>query len=492
MILPSTAQASDAPPSTAGFLEFQAAHRPDAIALLVNGRRVTFARFHRDLQKFTVALAAIGLPRGSLVAIACDQFYIHWQLLLAWESLGVATASFGMLESPKDLSPLLGRSQLVMSTHELPERVSARYHKLSMDWIEAVFALDAASLSPSDREHETGVGMNEPLRVRRSSGTTGGPKMMVVTRNMEEHLVGNQMLNLGLTPQSRMLIAGHFAVASMYSRATACLRLGATCISENRFGMAQAIVQHRASHVKLFQFQLSQLLEALGARKPPGLTVILGAAPLSDVLRAKVLRQLASTLVYTYNSNELGFMAVVGAAGVATLRPDVNAEVVDERGAPVPEGQSGQARVKSPAMVDGYLDNPEATARNFRDGWFYTGDAAIMVGPRRLRIIGRSDDLLNIGGIKVSPDAIEEDVAGRPGVVDVGVTSITNLDGVDEIGVAVVLAEGADFDEVRKRIAGRLAKSAGKARIVSTRKIPRTAESGKTQRALLKELFSGK
>ncbi len=477
-----------ASPSTADYLAFHAAHRPDAIAVIGNGVEYSYARFHRDLQKMTHALAAFGLERGSLVAVACGGVYIHWLLLLGWENLGIATASFIRGEASATLLALLARADLVMSEVDLPPGSKARHHTLTPPWVAAV--LGSALPPTGDQSIGPGVGLAEVLRIRRSSGTTGGQKMMAVTRQMEEFFISGYLLRYGFTPSSRSLIVLGFGVAAAYANATACLRLGATVVFDTRLDAARCIVEYQPSHVRLYPYQLPALLAmfATDLPKPKALTVSLGAAPLSKELRSKVLKLLATRLIYSYNCNEAGTIAEIDADGNASLLPGIQAEVVEKDDAPAQPDQIGRVRVRSPAMVEGYLDNPEATAQMFRDGWFYTGDAGIMVGPRRLKIVGRVDELLNVGGLKVSPEDIRNSVAQVPGVVDVGVTSVANADGVEEIGIAVVLGEGADMGNIHARIARRM-KVYGNAQLIAVARIPRTAETGKIQRAELKKLF---
>ena len=74
----------------------------------------------------------------------------------------------------------------------------------------------------------------------------------------------------------------------------------------------------------------------------------------------------------------------------------------------MPFGEAGRIRVKTDRMVQGYLDDPGATERMFKDGWFFAQDLGILQSDHRLQVIGRSDDVLNISGHKISPDEVED------------------------------------------------------------------------------------
>jgi O-succinylbenzoic acid--CoA ligase len=69
-------------------------------------------------------------------------------------------------------------------------------------------------------------------------------------------------------------------------------------------------------------------------------------------------------------------------------------------------------------MVDGYFDDPAATAAAFIDGWYHTRDAGFVPEPGKLVILGRADDMLNIGGIKLAPHRIEDELRSVPGIAD--------------------------------------------------------------------------
>jgi len=148
-------------------------------------------------------------------------------------------------------------------------------------------------------------------------------------------------------------------------------------------------------------------------------------------------------------------------------------------------GQAGRLRVRAGYMVHGYLDDPEATRLMFRHGWFYSGDLAVLHGPGRLQLIGRGDDLLNIGGTKLAPNVLEEMILRTIEANDAGVCSIRNSDGIEEICIAVTGCAIADAELLRRleQVLGRL--QVGTFRIMRLQQVPRNA-SGKIERERLR------
>ncbi len=116
----------------------------------------------------------------------------------------------------------------------------------------------------------------------------------------------------------------------------------------------------------------------------------------------------------------------------------VQTRLVDEDGAAVPhDGESiGRLQVQSPTMFDGYLNRPEATADAFdADGWYRTGDVAVIDGAGMHRIVGReSVDLIKTGGFRVGAGEIETALLGHPGVAEVAVIGVPD----DDLGQRIV------------------------------------------------------
>ena len=100
-------------------------------------------------------------------------------------------------------------------------------------------------------------------------------------------------------------------------------------------------------------------------------------------------------------------------------------------------------------MVDGYVGNPEATARAFRDGWFYPGDTGSLTADGMLIIRGREASVLNIGGDKVRPELVEEALTSFPGVEQAAVfTHKSDMD-VPELWAALVCRADLDLGACR-------------------------------------------
>lgn len=129
--------------------------------------------------------------------------------------------------------------------------------------------------------------------------------------------------------------------------------------------------------------------------------------------------------------------------------PDMATRLIGEDGSPVPhDGDTiGSLQVRTPTIFDGYLNRPDATAAAFEpDGWYRTGDAAV-IGPDGMhRIVGReSVDLIKSGGYRIGAGEIETAMLGHPGVDEVAVVGLSDEDLGQRI-VAFVVGEAVSED----------------------------------------------
>jgi fatty-acyl-CoA synthase len=177
----------------------------------------------------------------------------------------------------------------------------------------------------------------------------------------------------------------------------------------------------------------------------------------------------------------------------------VSVRIVDEAG-PVAPGVEGEICVKSPGVMQGYYNNPEATRRVVSpDGWLRTGDLGFVDREGYLFVTGRLKDLIIVGGENIVPVDVEEIVDHIPGVrysAAVGIDS--ERTGSQRLHVVAEVREGADDTEalsgIVREIVQRVHQGRGHrpARVLLVRPgtIPKTS-SGKIQRSRLGQMIAG-
>ncbi|MBI4540193.1 MAG: AMP-binding protein [Gemmatimonadetes bacterium] len=202
------------------------------------------------------------------------------------------------------------------------------------------------------------------------------------------------------------------------------------------------------------------------------------------------------TLLERYGMTEIG-MALSNplrgervAGSVGTPLPGVEVRLVDEEGRPVEPGAAGEIQVRGPAVFLEYWRRPDATAEAFRDGWFMTGDLAV-VENGRYRILGRkSVDIIKTGAYKVSALEIEDVLREHPDVRECAVVGIPDPEWGERVAAAVITRHGNELDlqALRDWARQRLAPYKLPARLLVVPDLPRNA-MGKVQKPEVTALF---
>ncbi|MFZ0312153.1 MAG: acyl-CoA synthetase [Candidatus Korobacteraceae bacterium] len=218
------------------------------------------------------------------------------------------------------------------------------------------------------------------------------------------------------------------------------------------------------------------------------------ALPVSTLERWKEIS--GHTLLERYGMTEIGMALsnplrgerVPGSVGKPL--PGVEVQLVGEEGKPVPPGMAGEIEVRGASVFAEYWGKPEATREAFREGWFRTGDTAV-VENGVYRILGRTNiDILKTGGHKVSALEIEETLRTHPAVAECAVVGIPDSEWGERVAAAVVLkdGDGLDLQSLRTWARDLLAPHKLPSRLLVLDALPRNA-MGKTMKPAIAKLF---
>jgi len=149
-------------------------------------------------------------------------------------------------------------------------------------------------------------------------------------------------------------------------------------------------------------------------------------------------------------------------------------------------GTPGEIEVLGPNVFAEYWGKPEATRDAFRDGWFRTGDTAVLENGA-YRILGRSNvDILKTGGHKVSALEVEETLREHPGIAECAVVGVPDPEWGERIAVAIVTRNGRvlELEELRAWAKERIAAHKVPSRLLVLQALPRNAMGKVTKPAI--------
>lgn len=290
-----------------------------------------------------------------------------------------------------------------------------------------------------------------------TSGTTGKPKGVICTHGQTLRTVATWANVVGLGDADRYLAINPFFHSFGYKAGiVAWLVTGCVLVPMPVFDVPtamQLITEQRISMVPgpptLFQTILNHpdrdQLDSSSLR-----LAVTGAASVPVSLVEQMGDDLGfDTVITAYGLTEgCGFATMCRRSDDATTiattsgraMPGIEVLVVDEDGAAVAAGEAGEVVIRGYNVMQGYFENPEATAETIdADGWLHTGDVGVMDERGYLRITDRMKDLFIVGGFNAYPAEIENLLLAHPDIAQVAVIGVPD-ERMGEVAAAFVVA----------------------------------------------------
>ena len=344
-----------------------------------------------------------------------------------------------------------------------------------------------------------------------TSGTTSRPKGVVTTHANITAQINCLVEAWHWSPQDRILLCLPLHHVHGIINVLGCaLWAGAVCEMLPRFE-AEAVWERLASDeltlfmaVPTIYFRLIAAWESASLenrqRWSAGASklrlMISGSAALPVSILKKWREITGHTLLERYGMTEIGMALSNPYSGtrmpgcVGTPLPRVDVRLVNEVGVQIEEGGVGEIEVRGPSVFREYWRQPDATRDAFRDGWFRTGDTAV-VEDGVYRILGRSSiDILKSGGHKISALEIEEALRTHPSIRECAVVGIEDEEWGQRVGVAIVLQKTASLslEELRQWAKDHMSVFKVPTRMIQMEELPRNS-MGKVVKPEVKKLF---
>ncbi|MFQ5818106.1 MAG: benzoate-CoA ligase family protein [Terriglobia bacterium] len=499
------------------FIDRHLAHgRADALAVLYEDNRFSYRQVAEQVNRAAQALARAGLGREDRVLLLLLDSPAFVAAFWGAIKLGAIPIPTNTLLTSDDYEFMLrdsGARGLVVQD-SLVEKVApalARLSDLKTVWVvgaarsgyesfEAALAQSAptAAAAPTHRD--------APAFWLYTSGSTGRPKAAI-------HLHHDMVYCLETFAKHVLQISARDRTFSA-SKLFFAYGLGNALYFPFGVGGSTVLLAERPSAEKIFEvirrtrptlFFAVPTLYAAMLQIPEAETADLGSvrlavsagealpAPLYERFRERfglsIIDGIGSTeMLHMFISNRPGDITS-GSSG--KLVPGYDARIVDEHGNDLPAGEIGNLWIRGDSAAAGYWNRPELTRATFCGGWSVTGDKYIRDAHGVFWYCGRSDDMLKVSGLWVSPLEIETALLAHPAVVECAVVGATSSDGLTKPKAFVVLKEAmsvsGQFDaELREFLRSRLPAYKVPEWIVLADSLPKTA-TGKIQRFKLRQ-----
>jgi len=396
------------------------------------------------------------LPPASALAVgeihwsqaSCETAILHLTRDLRAQGLRAAQVVLRAVDDPRHLLLLhqaLARTGagLLPYPAALPAAaVDALAAAIGAEWRWVQDGLVDTGATPTGDRQDTGV----PTLLIRTSGSAGTPKVVMLSAAQLMASAARVNAALDLQPRNEWLCVlplhhiGGLAISWRCALAGATLRLpapeaararGRPCAAAtvrpdfDAETVAAALRHHPVTHLSVVPAMLARLLAVMPA-PPPHLRVLLSGGQALHPALARRAVAAGWPLYVSYGLSETGSMVAIGrwrddtAPGtlVGPLLPDVAARCAGPGEAP------SRLRLRGPMVMTGYADQRRGPGLGLSDGWLSTDDLCRLEADGTLRVFGRADDLVVIGGEQVSPGAVEARLAAAPGVAEVAVVAV--------------------------------------------------------------------
>jgi O-succinylbenzoic acid--CoA ligase len=473
---------------------------PDATALIgTGGREWTYTELDGMVERTAGRLSALGLGSGDHLGILLGTRLASIGIIHAAMRLGCVLVPLNTRLTGTELEPQVERADLAAlvceaDTETTATEVARGVPIASVDDAERDDIVEFNGVEPTTVEPASWAA-TDPALMLYTSGTTGEPKLVVLTvKNLLSSAVASSF-RLGVSPGDRWLNPLSVYHMGGFAPVFRSALYGTTVVLTESFDpetMLDALDSHSCTGISLVPTMLRRLLD-VGTLPDSLRFVLLGGAPASDELIERCARREVPVFP-TYGMTET-------ASQVATARPSeafvhtgtvgrplfgTELSILDGEGTPLEAGETGELVVSGPTVFARYYDDSEATAAVFSEHGFHTGDVGHRDEGGRLWVTGRLDERISTGGELVDPGEVAATIREYPSVKDATVVGLSDSEWGERVGALVVSEETSDTDALRDYCRERLAGFKIPRTIAFTDSLPRTA-SGTIERDAARE-----
>jgi fatty-acyl-CoA synthase len=439
--------------------------QPAAPALRHLGRTTTWAELDRRVSALAGALSRRGVGFGDRVLILMLNRTEFIESVLAVNKLGAIAVPVNFRMTPPEIAFLVSDCDAtVMIAESVLAKVATAVRDLESKLETMVVAGGAADdglLGYDDLLVEEGesappvdIPNDSPALIMYTSGTTGRPKGAVLSHtNLAGQAltflftngadINNDVGFIGV-PLFHIAGIGNMITGLLLGRPTVVYPLG----DFDPGALLDVLEAEKVTGIFLVpaQWQAVCAMQQASPRRLRLRVLSWGAAPASDTLLrsmseifpgTQILAAFGQTEMSPVTCMLLGDDAIRKLGSVGKVIPTVAARVVDDDMNDVPIGQVGEIVYRAPTLMEGYWNNPTATAEAFAGGWFHSGDLVRQDEEGYIWVVDRKKDMIISGGENIYCAEVENVLAAHPAIVEVAVIGRSD-EKWGEVPVAVV------------------------------------------------------
>jgi len=471
----------------AAFARIAKAHANRPALIDENGECLNYAELDQLRIQAGRGLIALGIEPGDRIAVWA-QNCVEWAIIgLAIHSVGAVLVPINTRMRGPEAEYALSKSSarlLFCAGDFLDQHYPTMLGKNCPPSVEKIIVLrdaqdgdfswddflnGASSVSENavlERAHA--VTPDDRMDIMFTSGTTGAPKGVVTHHGQNLKVIEEWCERMAIAPEDRYLIVNPFFHAFGYKVGWLGGLLRGCAVLPHAVFDAEVVMQRIARDqisvlpgpptlfISLMDKPSDEKYDVSSLR-----ATITGAAAVAPSLIERIRTELGFDIVLTgYGLTETcGIVALCHQSDAAETIvntcgqpiPDIEVRIVDTENQPLATGEAGEIVVRGYNVMQGYLDDPEETAKTIdADGWLHTGDIGFLNEQGYLKITDRLKDMYIAGGFNCYPAEIENMMAAHPAIAQVAVVGVPH-ERLGEVGKAFIVpraGESVDPDEI--------------------------------------------
>ncbi len=475
-----------------------ACEKPDYTAVIAEEEKITYAELWREVRGFAAYLRSLGFPKGSRVVIkatpsiwfAVSAFAAH---LAGYVNVPLekTVARNGLFDVAKQLS-----ASVVISDFEHDDKYTCIDSSSVRELANKYFSENLEFDFPKE---------DDICDILFTTGTTGKSKGVMESHRAVVAVVENVRYGASVPDNNVYLVPVPINHAGAIRKLYVSMMTGTTVVLLDGFTNIRKfyhyLEEYKVTSVLMPPSAVRMLL-VLSAKELAKFSdqldhIHTGSSSFPEADKEKLCEILPHTrLYYGYGSSEAGCSCLFDYSKQRGLvccvgRPNVNSTVliVDENHNQIKgtKDNPGLIAVTGPTVMSGYFNEPELTAGSLVDGVIYTNDLGYIDDDGLVYVLGRRDDVINIGGLKIAPTEVESIVLRYPGIAECACFAVEDRMGgsVPKLNVVAESGKTVDPTDLRRFMAEYLEAFKIPKLIAFVDEIPKTF-NGKINRKLLK------
>ncbi len=433
---------------------------PDRVGVADEGRCWTYAAFFERCDRWSSALQALGVGQGDRVAYIAPNTHRQLESFYAVPQIGAALVPINFRLAPEEFEYLIRHSgakvvcadgDFLEAVDTIRPRLTKVAHFVALDRVRDGWLDYEALVSKADETFaRPTIGERDLLTINYTSGTTSRPKGVMIThRNAWMNSIGT-LTHLHMSAEDRYLWTLPMFHANGWTFTWTVTAVGARHICLRKVDPAAVFRLVASEHVTMMCAAPTVLIALANAPSdlrtgvPSGVRVLTAGAPPAAVTIQRLEEGLGWTVTQVYGLTETApFITIceprsdhdqlsstdrarIKARQGVELITSGEVRVLDASGAEVPpDGETvGEIVARGNVIMDGYYNDPAATAAVMGDGWFHTGDAAVVHPDGYLEIRDRLKDVIISGGENISSVEVEATLLRHEAVQEAAVIGV--------------------------------------------------------------------